>query len=138
MVATGEFNLGNTLHIELACYTFSQLLQYEVDQVKLHWNTHYIRRARHNTIPGKRYICLFLPKLSGGQNQGTYISDSEIHFSYSEEKNLMEDATIIMNYFDKGPVEYFEYVVREENLLYPPNKKGWELFKYILERSSTQ
>ena len=35
MVATGEFNLGNTLHMELAWYTFSPLLQYELDQVKL-------------------------------------------------------------------------------------------------------
>ena len=33
----------------------------------------------------------------------------------------MEDATIIMNDVDKGLVEYFEYAVREENLLYPPN-----------------
>ena len=53
MVATGEFNLGNTLHMELAWYTFSPLLQYELDQVKLQWNTHYIRRTRHNTIPGR-------------------------------------------------------------------------------------
>ena len=30
MVATGEFNLGNTLHMELAWYTFSLLLQYEI------------------------------------------------------------------------------------------------------------
>ena len=30
MVVTGEFNLGNTLHMELAWYTFSLLLQYEI------------------------------------------------------------------------------------------------------------
>ena len=107
--------------MELAWYTFSQLLQYELDQVKIQWNTHYIRRAKHDTIPGRPYICLFLPKLSGGQNQGTYISDSEIDSSYSEEKSLMEDATIIMDDVNKGLVEYFEYVVRKENLLYPPN-----------------
>ena len=107
--------------MELAWYTFSQLLQYELDQVKIQWNTHYIRRARHDSIPGRPYICLFLPKLSRGQNQGTYISDSEIDSSYSEEKSLMEDATIIMDNVNKGLVEYSEYVVRKENLLYPPN-----------------
>ena len=63
-------------------------------------------------------IYLFLPKLSGVRKQGTHISDSEINSSYSEEENLKEDA---MNDVDKGLVEYFEYVVREENLLYPPN-----------------
>ena len=37
MVATGKFNLGMTLHMELAWYTFSPLLQYELEQVKLQW-----------------------------------------------------------------------------------------------------
>ena len=140
MVATGEFNLGNTLHMELAWYTFSPLLQYELDQVKLQWNTHYIKRTRHDTILGMPDELFFLPELSGGQNQGTHISDSEIDSAYSEEENLMEDAAIIMNDVDEVLVEYFEYVVHKENLLYPPTnwKEGRELFIHILERSSTQ
>ena len=32
MVATGEFNLGITLPMELAWYTFSPLLQYELER----------------------------------------------------------------------------------------------------------
>ena len=120
MVATGKFNLGNTLHMELACYTFSPLLQYKLDQVKLQWNVHYIRITRHDTIPGRPDELVFLPELSGGQNQGTNISDSEIDSAYPEEENLMVDATIIMNDVDEELVEYFEYVVREEHLLYLP------------------
>ena len=82
----------------------------------------------------------FLPELSGGQNQGTHISGSEIDSAYSEEENLMEDAAIIMNDVNEIIVEYFEYVVHEKNLLYPPTnwKEGRELFIHILERSSTQ
>ena len=83
----------------------------------------------------------FLPELSGGQNQEINISsDSEIDSAYSEEENLMEDATIVMNDADEELVEYFEYVVHEENLLYPPInwKEGQELFIQILERPSTQ
>ena len=83
----------------------------------------------------------FLPKLSGAQNQGTNItSDSEIDSAYSEEENLKEDATIVMDDADEELVEYFEYVVHEENLLYPPInwKEGQELFIQILERPSTQ
>ena len=82
VVAAGEFNLCNTLHMELAWYTFSPLLQYELDQVKLQWNTHYIRRARHDTIPEKPDELFFLPELSEGQDQGTHISDSEIRTEY--------------------------------------------------------
>ena len=140
MVETGEFNLGNTLHMELVSYTFSPLLQYELDQVKLQWNTHYIRRTRHDNIPGRPDELFFLPELSGGQNQGPLISDSEIDSAYSEEENLMEDAEIIMNDVDEVLVEYCEYVVHEENLLYPPTnwKEGRELFVHILGRPSTQ
>ena len=105
MVATGEFNLGNTLLMELAWYTFSPLLQHELDQVKLQWDTHYIGRTRHNTIPGKSDELFFLPVLSGGQNQGTHISHSEIDSAYSEEKNLMQEAAIIMNDVDEVLVE---------------------------------
>ena len=111
MVATGEFNLGNTLHMELAWYTFSPLLQYELDQVKFQWNTHYIRRTRHDTILGMPYELFFLLELSGSQSQGTNISDSEIDSAYSNEENLMEDATNVMNDADEELVEYFEYVV---------------------------
>ena len=101
---------------------------------------HYIRRTGHDTIPGRIDELFFLLDLSGGQNQRTNISDSEIDSAYSEEENLKGDATIIMNDVDEELVVYFEYVVREENLLYPSTnwKEGWELFLHILERSSTQ
>ena len=116
------------------------MLQLELDQVKLQWNIHYIRGTRHDTIPGRPDELFFLPKLSGVQNQGTNISNSEIDSAYSEQENLLEDATIIMNDADEELVEYFEYVAREENLLYPPTnwKEGRELFIHILESSSTK
>ena len=52
----------------------------------------------------------------------------------------MEDATIVLNDADEELVEYFECVVHEENLLYPPTNwnEGQELFIHILERSSTE
>ena len=42
----------------------------------------------------------------------------------------MEHATIVMNEADEKLVEYFEYVVHEENLLYSPTnwKERRELF----------
>ena len=89
------------------------LLPIILTQVKLQWNTHYIRRTRYDTIPGRADKLFFLAGLSGSQNQVTNISDSEIDSAYSEEENLMEDATIVMNDADEELVEYFEYVVRE-------------------------
>ena len=46
----------------------------------------------------------FLPELSGGRNQGINNSDSEIDSAYSEEKNLMGDAAIVMNDVDEDLV----------------------------------
>ena len=78
MVATGEFNFGKTLHMELAWCTFSPLLQYELDQAKFQRKTRYIRRTRHDTIHGRPEELFFLPELYGRQNQGTNIRDLEI------------------------------------------------------------
>ena len=52
----------------------------------------------------------------------------------------MEIATIVMNDADEELVEYFEYVLHEDKLLYPPTnwKEERELFIQILERSNTK
>ena len=136
MVSKGEFVLGNCLHMELAWYTFSPLLQYELDQVKLQWNTHYIRRTRH-TIPGRPDKLYFLPNLSGGQNQGKEVSEEMIETAFEEEEHLLEDASTIINEADEELVEYFTYVLNEEQLPYPPRdwKEGRELFIRLLEIS---
>ena len=95
MLATGEFNLGNTLHMELASYTFSPLVQYEPDQAKLQWNTHYIRGTRNDTIRGRADKFFFLPELSGVQ----------LNMSYAKRIasfNLLEGRTgTIYTYFGK-------------------------------------
>ena len=110
-------------------YRFGQ----NCDRLTAEQSTHYIGRTKHDTIPGKPDEFFFVPELSGGQNQGTNISDSEIHSTYSQEENLMKDATIVINDVDEEFVEYFEYVVHEENFLYlSTNWKGvWELFIHI-------
>ena len=84
-------------------------------------------------------ICLFHLH-SKVQAASLTISDSEIDSAYSEEENLMGDVTIVMNNVDEELVEYLEFFVHEENLLYPPTnwKEERELLIYILERPSTQ
>ena len=125
--------------MELAWHTFSPLLQYKLDQVKLQWNTH-ILEEQDMILSLEGQTVVLLPELSGGQNQRTNISDSEIDSAYSKEENLMEDATIIMNDADEELVDYFENAAREENLLNPPTnwKEVRKLFLHNLERPSTQ
>ena len=121
--------------MELAWHTFSPLLQYKLDQVKLQWNTH-ILEEQDMILSLEGQTVVLLPELSGGQNQRTNISDSEIDSAYSKGENLMEDATVIMNDVDEELVDYFENAAREENLLNPPTnwKEVRKLFLHNLER----
>ena len=65
MVYSGLFDLGNTLHMECIWFCFHGVLQDDLYNVRLHWNTHRIRSSRHGTIPGIPYVLYHLPDQSG-------------------------------------------------------------------------
>ena len=52
------------LHATRFC--FAQLLEDDLDKVNDAWNTHQIRRSRHDTISGRPDELLFLPEFHGG------------------------------------------------------------------------
>ena len=41
----GVFLPGNTLHQECLWFCFAELIQQDLDFVKIHWNTHYIGQS---------------------------------------------------------------------------------------------
>ena len=43
------FNQANELESEAMWFCFAPLLQADLDEMKHHWNTHYIRKSRHDT-----------------------------------------------------------------------------------------
>ena len=43
MVDGGSFDLSDKLHCECLWFCFSKRIQNELDQVREHWNSHYIR-----------------------------------------------------------------------------------------------
>ena len=62
----GYFYPGNTLHEECLWFCFADLIQQDLYFVKIHWNTHYIRQSRHDTVlPGKPDELYFLPENFG-------------------------------------------------------------------------
>lgn len=56
------------LQTECLWFSFSQLLQKELDEVQHHWNTHYIRRSRHDTLPGRPDELYYLPENVNAEN----------------------------------------------------------------------
>lgn len=66
LVDRGVFLPGNVYHNECIWFCFKELVQHDLDFVVLHWNTHYMRQSRHNTVPGRPDELFFLPERSEG------------------------------------------------------------------------
>ena len=58
----GTLNTSNCLH-ECLWFCFSRLLQKELDNVKKHWNSHYIRRST-----GKPEVLCYRPESVGAED----------------------------------------------------------------------
>ena len=51
--AEGKIGMTSEMNKECLWYCFSGMLQADCNAVKEHWNTHYIRQSRHNTVKGR-------------------------------------------------------------------------------------
>ena len=64
----GVFLTGDVLHEVCIWFCFAELIlliQHDLDFVKFHWNTHYTRHSRHETIPGKPEELYYPPENFG-------------------------------------------------------------------------
>ena len=57
------FTTGNELQMECLWFCFSGLIQQDLDRVKEHWNSHYIRGSRYDTVKGRPNELFYLPEL---------------------------------------------------------------------------
>lgn len=48
--------------MESLWFSFSGLIQKELNEVCQHWNSHYIRKSRHNTVAGRPDELYYLPE----------------------------------------------------------------------------
>ena len=64
--------------MECLWFCFSKVIQNELDKVRDHWNSHYIRRSRHNTVAGVPDIFYYLPENSGAVDCLVPVSQAQI------------------------------------------------------------
>ena len=69
MVDQGELNTDNEFDLACVRYCFGELLQKELDEVKLTWNVHYIRKSGYETVSGRPNELFYLPELKGVEDQ---------------------------------------------------------------------
>ena len=93
-------------------FCFKDVLQTDLDSVKNHWNTHYIRKSRHDTIPGRPAELYYLPENNGFQD-----------FKFAVTAQQLDDMGVYCEMPDEDNIydEYFNYVVEIQDLQ-PPTK----------------
>ena len=69
LVDKGELSASNVLQMECLWFSFSPLIQKELDEVRRHWNSHYIRKSRHDTVAGRPDELFYLPECVDAKNQ---------------------------------------------------------------------
>ena len=78
LIQQGHLNTANMLEAECLWFSFSNLLQKELDEVRHHWNTHYIRRSRHDTLAGRPDELYYLPENVDAENHVKVVEDEKL------------------------------------------------------------
>ena len=120
----GVYISGNIYHNECLWFCFNEILQQDLDFFRVHWNTHYIRQSRHDTIAGKPDELFFLPETFGGEDQMQPVTDAQLEVvaSHCEEPIVDNDYQ-----------SYFNYVVDLQQLAKSRNwKECLNLFEHLL------
>ena len=113
--ADGKIDMTSEMNKECLWYCFSGVLQADCDAVKDRWNTHYIRRSRHNTVRGRPDSLFFLPEYHGAVNNLlTRVAPNELECVSQQ---------IIAEQFCNEYQEYFDYVSQGLNIAAPTTWK---------------
>ena len=99
LVAQGILDLSSELDMECLWFCFAELIQKVLNEVKEHWNTHSIRKSRHDTVSGRPDSLFYLPNHSGGNEYMMSVPETEI--SYVREHVVeLHHSNIYQDYFD--------------------------------------
>ena len=128
LVETGELNTSDALQKDCLWFCFAELLQEDLNAVKEHWNTHRIRKSRHDTVPGVPDVLYYLPEGRGGES-GLLLSVDDNKISYVE-NHLIEKEE------GNEHFEYFQYVMDSLGLEKPTNwREALQLYRKLVSVS---
>jgi hypothetical protein len=122
-VEQGNINTSDELQMECLWFCFSDLLQHDFDEVKNHWNTHYVRRSRFDTVAGRPDELYHLPENFGSseflQNVCIEQTNDMQEFCELPESNMYQ--------------EYFEYAMLQTNFAKPSNwNQALQLYRHLV------
>lgn len=62
MIERGDLDTSNPMQMEFLWFSFSKVIERELNQVKNDWNSHYIRGSKYQTMPGIPDKLYFFPE----------------------------------------------------------------------------
>lgn len=123
-VDRGMLHVGNIIHMEALWFCFAELIQQDLNFFVLYWNTHYIRRSRHETIAGKPDELFFNPESRGAENHLQPVDDIIMEELRNQCKESIEPTDHQV---------YFRFVLQHENLSAPKHwQEAVELFQHLI------
>ena len=126
----GVLDSSSELCMGCIWYCFAHILQEDLNNVKEHWNSHRIRKSRHNTVPGRPDSLFFLPEHHGGVGN-LLCTVPQLEIDYTAEHILQ------VNQSDEYQ-DYFEYVKGALHLYQPRNwQEADSLFRRLMVVSET-
>ena len=125
LVDRSVVNTASELSMQCLWFCFKDILQADLDHVRDHWNTHYIRKSRHDTIPGRPDELFYLPENSGFEDFKCLVTDQQlddmaVYCAVANDENIF--------------TEYFNYVLESLNLHPPANwREALALFQHLMQ-----
>ena len=136
MVDEGLLELGNHFHMQCIWFSFSDLLQFELNNFAERWNTHHIRSSKPNCTPGVPDQLFTSPEENEYINCGTRLSFAKLGHLKQQMDIEREAELLTFDLEDDTVMSYCMYIVRQLNLTYPPTNwtEAKDLFSKINER----
>ena len=131
LTSAGIVDLADLLEKECLWFCFAGLLQQHLNETCEHWNTHYIRRSRHDTVSGRPSALYYLPEAYGGtSNLSLRVPEQQINYA---RLHLVEEHE------DNDYQEYFNYVMVNSQVQYPANwQDALRLFFFLRNCAKNQ
>ena len=122
----GIVDLNVQMEKELLWFCYAEVLQRNLDEVKNHWNSHYIRPSRHETVPGRPDSLYYLPESHNAMpNLLETVPDNEMNYA----KEHLVEYEYANDYED-----YFRYIIHHYGLQKPAEWRDAFQFFTLMKR----
>ena len=112
---------------------FIEFILLELDEVREHWNSHYIRKSAFGTVAGQPEESFFLKESFGYEHRNIQSTDEDIT-KVLKEDNFLLRAEEVIKAIDEEHCNYVCNITSIEDLNHPPRDRegARELYKTLV------